>query len=164
MIADNQEEDEKSEERKIFDNHESGYHFRQIMITTVLFGFLLVLSIFSEGNIAKFSICSDFYGIAGFLTLVCIAVVVIGVYKLTALKKQYYNLIQYSYPIDFTRYRNFLKLFVGAIVAGVLQGVLGMGSGHMLSYILLSLGFIPEVVSGTSGFLVMYTTLATLIQ
>ena len=52
----------------------------------------------------------------------------------------------------------------GAFVASLLQGTLGMGSGHATNFTLLSLSIIPEVVSGTSGFIVTYNTLAALIQ
>lgn len=134
------------------------------MITTALFGFLLVLTVYQGGSITKFSICSGKYAVATVLTLVCISVVVVAVYKFTVQRQEYYKSIKYIYTTNFAKYKNFALLLGGATGAGLLQGLLGMGSGHMISLALLNLDFLPEVVSGTSGFLVAYTTLAALIQ
>lgn len=124
---------------------------------------ILMLTIFAQGNIKKFSICSSTYAISITLAFLAIGVVLLGVYKLTALRQQYYKTIKFIYTINLATPKNFGKVLAGAVMAGLLQGVLGMGSGHMISLALLSLGFLPEVVSGTSGFLVAYTTMATLV-
>lgn len=134
------------------------------MIATGLFISLLVLTVFAQGDIVKFNICSVTYGVAISLTVAAIAVVLLGVYKFTALRQQYYKAIKVVYTTNLATPKNFAIVLGGAVMAGLLQGLLGMGSGHMISFALLSLDFLPEVASGTSGFLVAYTTLATLVE
>ena len=97
-------------------------------------------------------------------TVLILALVTVGVYKLTKLRQEYYQTIKYDYPINLAQRKNFMTIVGGSFMAGILQGTLGMGSGHTISLALLAIGSLPEVVSGTSGFIVAYITLATLIQ
>lgn len=67
----------------------------------------------------------------------------IGTYKITKIRQRYFQFIDYTYTIDLSTKKNFAMISIGAVIAGFLQGMLGMGSGHTISLTLLSLGFLP---------------------
>lgn len=61
------------------------------------------------------------------------------VYKLTERRMQYYKKVNFNYPLQLEKAPVYLKIVAGGIGAGLLQGIIGCGSGHMISLVLLSL-------------------------
>jgi uncharacterized membrane protein YfcA len=90
--------------------------------------------------------------------------VIIVMYKLSTLRVLKYRKINYPYTLKLDELSVYSKIAVGGIVAGILQGVIGLGSGHMITLVLLSLNFRPEVTSGTTGYIVFFVGSASMIE
>jgi uncharacterized membrane protein YfcA len=90
--------------------------------------------------------------------------IILAMYKFSALRVLKYRKINHSYVLKLDELSVYSKIALGGIVAGILQGVIGLGSGHMISLVLLSLNFRPEVTSGTTGYIVFFVGSASMIE
>lgn len=91
-------------------------------------------------------------------------IILVAFYKLSKLRMRKYRRIGFHYILKLDELSVYCKIVAGGIVAGLLQGVIGMGSGHMISLVLLSMDFRPEVTSGTSGYVVFFVGSASMIE
>jgi uncharacterized membrane protein YfcA len=112
----------------------------------------------------KFEKCSIAYilFLAGYL--IFMTMIILAMYKFSALRVLKYRKINHSYVLKLDELSVYSKIALGGIVAGILQGVIGLGSGHMISLVLLSLNFRPEVTSGTTGYIVFFVGSASMIE
>ena len=143
ILVDTDDQQYKIEERIAFDKHEAGMHGKEIIIAIALFAVLLFLTALSQGTVTGFGICTKEYLIGTVSYLLVMAVVIVGIYKFTYIKQQFMKKIRYIYQVDLNDTKTYLTILGGGVMAGFLQGAIGMGSGHMLSYALLGLDFLP---------------------
>lgn len=92
------------------------------------------------------------------------AMIIGAAYKLAKLRMAKYKRINFHYILQLDQFSVYIKIVGGGIVAGLLQGIIGMGSGHMISLVLLSMEFRPEVTSGTSGYIIFFVGSASMIE
>jgi uncharacterized membrane protein YfcA len=73
---------------------------------------------------------------------------------------------KYSIPqeIYLDRYREFLNISAGAFAAGSIQGLLGMGCGTCIMMVLLSFPISANAASATSGYQILFTGTASLLE
>jgi hypothetical protein len=67
------------------------------------------------------------------------ALVICGCYKFSQIRKNKYRRVGFDFSLKLDKPKVYMKIVAGGINAGLLQGVIGMGSGHMISLVLLSL-------------------------
>jgi uncharacterized membrane protein YfcA len=65
--------------------------------------------------------------------------------------------------IRWTR-RNLVVMSVVSLVAGLLAGLLGIGGGMVFGPLMLEFHVLPEVAAATSSFMILFTSIATIIQ
>lgn len=116
-----------------------------------------------QGKIIRFKHCSAAYFAAFGGYLVFMAVVVLACYKFSAMRMQLYKRVGFDYDLKLDEPKVYLNIVGGGLIAGLLQGIIGMGSGHMISLVLLSYSFSPEVTSATSGYIIFFVGSASLI-
>jgi uncharacterized membrane protein YfcA len=75
-----------------------------------------------------------------------------------------YQQIGYKYPIKLNDKMNFAIIASGGFVGGVLQGVIGLGSGNMMIAALLYVGLDARVTGATSGYQIVFIGMASLIE
>ena len=73
---------------------------------------------------------------------------------------------KYNIPqeIHLNNYQEFLKITAGAFAAGTIQGLLGMGCGTCIMIVLLSFPIASTSASATSGYQVLFTGSASLLE
>lgn len=96
--------------------------------------------------------------------LVFMAMIILVMYKFSKLRVLKYRKIRFDYILRLDELPVYGKIAAGGIVAGLLQGIIGMGSGHMISLVLLSMNFRPEVTSGTAGYIIFFVGSASMIE
>lgn len=65
-------------------------------------------------------------------------VIVLASYKFSEMRMKKYKRVGFEY-INLEDPKIFGRIAFGGVAAGLLQGIIGMGSGHMISLILLGL-------------------------
>jgi uncharacterized membrane protein YfcA len=58
----------------------------------------------------------------------------------------------------------FSIIFASGFIGGLLQGIIGAGSGNAMFAALIYIGLNPKVAAGTSGFQIFFIGAASLIQ
>jgi uncharacterized membrane protein YfcA len=76
-------------------------------------------------------------------------------------EKADYNFIEGD--IHWTR-RNTIVISCIAVLAGITSSMLGLGGGIVLGPVMLEFGVHPEVVTSTSSFMILFTSLSSVIQ
>ena len=66
--------------------------------------------------------------------------------------------------VDNLDIRQMMRLSAISLIAGILAGLLGIGGGILLSPTMLGMGVRPQVVTATSGFFIMQTSMISLFQ
>lgn len=94
------------------------------------------------------------------VTLVYLFILFVKI-KLVFSKYDYYNIPQ---EIHLNKYQEFLKITSGAFAAGTIQGLLGMGFGTGIMMVLLSFPIASTSASATSGYQILFTRSATLLE
>lgn len=151
-------------EREVFEEYQKTYHVKEILLSIVFFIVLEVATALCQGKIVKFENCSLPYYIALGCYVIFISAVLTVIFKLTKKRMQMYQRIGYNYKLNLDRSSVFNKIVAGGLAAGLLQGIIGMGSGHMISLVLLSMFMRPEVTSATSGFMIFFIGSASLVE
>lgn len=82
------------------------------------------------------------------------------------MKHIYARYRKYSLPqeINLDRYREFLFVTAGSFAAGTIQGLLGMGCGTFIMVVLLSFPIASTSASATSGYQILFTGTAALLE
>lgn len=75
-----------------------------------------------------------------------------------------YQKIGYKYSIKLNDKLNFAIIAGGGFVGGLLQGVIGLGSGNMMIAALLHVGIDARVTGATSGYQIVFIGMASLIE
>ena len=73
---------------------------------------------------------------------------------------------KYSIPQDvyLDQPRAFNTVVIGSFAAGFIQGTLGLGAGTCIMMVLLSFSIDPTVASAISGYQILFTGAASLIE
>lgn len=145
-------------------DYESTYHWRDILISIVVFTVFEVLSLLSQGKIIDFSFCSWIFGLTFGLLVIVLAVYLAFVYKFTSRKMEYYARIGYDYDTKLAEFKNFGLITGGGFIGGFLQGIIGVGSGNCMVAAMLTVGIDPKVTSATSGYQIVFIGLSSLIE
>jgi len=72
-----------------------------------------------------------------------------------------YNIIQ---EVELDQPKQFFSVALGAIIAGLVQGILGMGCGTCIMLVLLTLNIDSTAASATSGYQILFTGSASLLE
>ena len=74
------------------------------------------------------------------------------------LRRQYklYRKFGIKFDIDLCKKKVFLMISIGGLMAGLVQGILGVGSGTFIMLVLLSYNIDPRVASATSGYQIFF--------
>lgn len=60
--------------------------------------------------------------------------------------------------------KEFFSVAAGALIAGLVQGILGMGCGTCIMLVLLTLQMDSTAASATSGYQILFTGSASLLE
>ena len=109
-------------------------------------------------------ICSlQYFGGLVFLLLVTLAYLFFVRYTL---RKRFteYNRLGILVNLDLSLLKEFSLIALGGFSAGMIQGILGVGSGTFIMAIFLTFNLNPRVASATSGFQVFFIGSASFIE
>jgi hypothetical protein len=145
--------------------YEKGYHAKDIIISLTVFVVFEVLSLFSQGKfMLRFGFCTWIFCVSfGAFCLLVIGYMII-VYRLTCKKLKYYKTIGYHYDVKLNKVQNYMILVCGGFIGGLLQGIIGVGSGNMMVWAMLVIGIDPKVTTATSGYQIVFVGAASLIE
>ena len=73
-------------------------------------------------------------------------------------------MIKYEPNIDLSEKRKFFMICLGGLGAGLVQGILGVGSGTFIMGVLLAYNLDPRVASATSGYQIFFIGAASFIE
>jgi len=110
--------------------------------------------------------CSALYWVLSFVSLPFLVVVSIVISYLCIKihsRKMVSNYTFQQGDIMWTRTNTFAMSVIG-FIAGLLAGLLGIGGGVIFSPVMLEFGVLPEVAAATSSFMILFTSLAAIIQ
>jgi hypothetical protein len=65
--------------------------------------------------------------------------IIFGCYKFSQMRMNKYRRVGFDYSLKLDKIKVYTQIVAGGIIAGLLQGIIGMGSGHMISLVLLAL-------------------------
>ena len=150
-------------ERAAFKRHQQGYHTREIIGSLFFFVVLEVITALCQGKIIKFKTCSIVYFVAFGMYMLFMGMIVMACYKFSGLRMNLYRRVGFDYILQLDNPKVYCNIAAGGVAAGLLHGIIGMGSGHMLSLVLLAYNFSPEVTSATSGYIIFFVGSASLI-
>ena len=88
----------------------------------------------------------------------------VGAYKWVKLGTEEYRIHNIPYDININKTRTGLIIIGGSLIAGLCQGTMGIGSGYVVIFCMLSIGIIPQVTAAVSGFIIFFVGIASLIQ
>ncbi len=72
-----------------------------------------------------------------------------------------YNITQ---EVELDQNKQFFMVALGALIAGLVQGILGMGCGTCIMLVLLTLKMDSTAASATSGYQILFTGSASLLE
>jgi len=145
-------------------DYEKTYHWKDVLISIVVFAVFEVLSLLSQGKIVPFSFCSWIFGVSFGAFVVIFVVYVVLVYKYTCRKLEYYARIGYVYDAKLNEFKSFGLIAGGGFFGGFLQGIVGVGSGNCMVASMLTVGINAKVTSATSGYQIVFIGLSSLIE
>lgn len=77
---------------------------------------------------------------------------------------QTYKRVGFEYQIPLDQPKVFGTMVLGGFLAGLVQGLVGLGSGFIVIFYLLRNGVIPQVASAVSGYIILFVGSASLLQ
>lgn len=87
-----------------------------------------------------------------------------GAYKWVQLGAEQYQIHNIKYDVNLNNKKTCLVLIGGSLIAGLCQGIMGIGSGYVIILCMLSIGILPQVTAAVSGFIIFFVGIASLIQ
>jgi uncharacterized membrane protein YfcA len=75
-----------------------------------------------------------------------------------------YNILKIVPNLDLSIQKNFMIVSSAGFFAGILQGILGVGSGTFIMGVFVTLNLHPLVAAATSGYQILFIGFATFIQ
>jgi hypothetical protein len=118
----------------------------------------------AQGKIVRFSFCSWYFAVSFVCLCIAFFFYLFVIYKITCSQMAYYEKIGYNYGFPLGQTKIICIIAAGGIVGGLLQGIIGLGSGHCMVGSLLYLGLNPKVASATSGYMIVFIGLSSLIE
>lgn len=79
-------------------------------------------------------------------------------------KFEEYKSLFIPFNIDLSQGKLFRAIGLGAFSAGMVQGILGVGSGTVIMGVFLALNLNPRVASATSGYQVFFIGAASFVE
>jgi len=110
--------------------------------------------------------CSALYWILSFASLPFLVVVTIVISYLLIKSHARKQAANYSFrqgDIRWTCINTFVMSMI-SFFAGILAGLLGIGGGVIFGPVMLEFGVLPQVAAATSSFMILFTSLAAIIQ
>ena len=141
-------------------------HLRDIFQSLLTFLVFEFISFLFQGKLPFYSVekCSAWYpiGIAA-IALVTLFYIYLLRMRFRKLFATYWrcNIIQ---EVELDQSRKFYSVIAGAFVAGLVQGILGMGCGTCIMLVLLSMEMDSTAASATSGYQILFTGSASLLE
>ena len=87
-----------------------------------------------------------------------------GTYALVRRKMDLYESMNFNYELDLKNKKVFAKLILGGLIAGLVQGLVGLGSCFIVIFVLLQFKVLPQVASAVSGYIIVFVGWASLLQ
>ena len=150
----------------MLENYENSLHFPDIFIS---FGVFIVFEFFVFLVQGKFSfyqikICSwEYFGGLALLILLTLAYLQLIKKKLSR-QFQEFNKLRISYNLDLSKNKIFTLIGLGGLSAGLVQGILGVGSGTFIMGVFLAFNLDPRVASATSGYQIFFVGAASFLE
>lgn len=141
-------------------------HLKDILLTLGIFIVFEFISFLVQGKLPFYSVekCTVFYPL-GIAALVVIAVGYIYWLRIRFRKVfgtyRRYNITQ---EVELDQAKQFFSVALGALIAGLVQGILGMGCGTCIMLVLLTLNMDSTAASATSGYQILFTGSASLLE
>lgn len=110
--------------------------------------------------------CSPVYWVLSFSPLPLLVAIAIGICWYLVKRHKRHLQHNYKYQVGDVVYTplNTGIMATASIVAGLLAGLLGIGGGMVFGPLMLEFKMLPEVAAATSSFMILFTSIAAIIQ
>lgn len=138
--------------------------YKDIFITFGIFLVVQLVAGITEGAIFGIKHCTLAYYLtfSGFVALTLVILYICR--RLVATNMANYIKDGFSYELPLQQNKTFVKLVVGGFMAGLIQGLVGLGSCFIIIYVMMSFDVMPQVASAVSGYIIVFVGAASLIQ
>ena len=148
-----------------FWKYKKSYHIKDILICFFIFGLLQALAVLTQGKfLLDFRTCSPIFWAAQGMFVLIVTASIFGAYKWVTLELRRYKTFGFDYDVSLHKGSTVSILIGGSLLAGLCQGVMGIGSGYVIILCMLHIGVTPQVTAASSGFIIFFVGLASLIQ
>ena len=142
---------------------------KKIALLLLLVLSMMTLALFRGTNnvpsIIGITYCSPgYWGLFGAALLICLTLLMINKRFLRSIESQKKRHNIPTTDVNDLEIRQMMRLSAVSLVAGILAGLLGIGGGILLSPTMLGMGVRPQVVTATSGFFIMQTSMISLFE
>ena len=141
-------------------------HWKEIVFTVFLFVSFELLAFLVQGKLPFYKVgkCDLLFALG-----ICVLVAVTIVYLLllfARMKRTFARFAKHGLEqeISLDRSRDFWRVAMGALTAGLIQGMLGMGCGTCIMMVLLAYPIASTAASATSGYQILFTGSASLLE
>lgn len=147
--------------------YESGYHWRDILVSVLVFAFFELVALTVSGVIiVHYPQPPDYLlplglAILGFVVLFLVFIYL--VFRHTKARLENFRRIKYAYDLELDDPRQFALVVAGSLLGGFLQGLLGIGAGDCMIAALLLIRAHPLVASATVGYQMVFMGLTDTI-
>jgi hypothetical protein len=155
-----------NEEKEALEREEHSYHVKDILLSILLFVVFEFLVFLFQGKLPFFEVkkCSVLYP----LGIVALILITAGYVYMLRLRFRKVFAIYRVYKIEQEIYldgkKEFYYMIVGALAAGFVQGVLGVGCGTCIVMALLAFSMNTTAASATSAYQILFTGGASLLE
>lgn len=160
------EEDREMENSDVarFEAEQSGSKVKEILVTFAIFIIVQLLASITEGAIFDIQHCTGaYYGMFSGFTATTVVLIFL-IYRVISRNMRRYKSVNFTYDIPLEQPKVFLTIVLGGLIAGLVQGLVGLGSGFVVIFVMLKKGVIPQVASTVSGYIIFFVGSASLLQ
>lgn len=160
------EEDREMENSDVarFEAEQSGSKVKEILVTFAIFIVVQLLASITEGAIFDIQHCTGaYYGMFSGFTATTVVLIFL-IYRVISRNMRRYKSVNFTYDIPLEQPKVFLTIVLGGLIAGLVQGLVGLGSGFVVIFVMLKKGVIPQVASTVSGYIIFFVGSASLLQ